>query len=216
MTVTAKLDSDEAIARQAQAGSLADFEELVRRYEVRIHRFVAGRCPDDRDAQEVTQDVFVAAYRALGRFEARRSFATWLFTIARRKCIDHYRAVRPEDAGVISERADENDPAVLLVRREAESDIWRLARRVLTPVQFDVLWLRYAEDMDVAEVAQVMNRTRTHIKVLLFRARLRLESELGRLVKEPEHAESRQNLTMVGGERATAMLRPLRTEASGL
>jgi RNA polymerase sigma-70 factor (ECF subfamily) len=203
VTAPANLDSDEAIARQAQAGLLSGFEELVRRYEIRIHRFVAGRCRDGRDAQEVTQDVFVAAYRGLPRFDARRSFATWLFTIARRKCIDHFRARRPDAEDLPPERADTNDPVVLLVQRESESDVWRLARSVLTEMQFDALWLRYAEDMVVADVARVMKRTRTHVKVLLFRARMRLEAEL-------EKQSNQQNLRPATGRRRD----PIRVVAS--
>jgi RNA polymerase sigma-70 factor, ECF subfamily len=168
------------LARQAQAGSLASFEALVRRYELRIHRFVAGRCRNSSDAEEVTQDVFVAAYRGLPQFDARRAFVTWLFTIARRKCIDQFRTQRSVPGGVMPEAADANDPATLLEQREAEADLWQLARRVLPPTQYDCLWLRHAEVMDLAEVARVMRRTRTHVKVLLFRARLRLERELVR------------------------------------
>lgn len=170
--------SDEELARQAQAGSVSSFEELVYRYEARIYRFVANTCRDSSDAQEVTQDAFVTAYRAMGSFDAGRSFATWLFTIARRKCIDHHRAARPTSEAALPEATDGNDPAELLAQREAEQGLWQLARRVLPQLQFEALWLKCAEDLSVAEVARVLRRTRTHVKVLLFRGRLRLEREL--------------------------------------
>lgn len=178
MTAQANLVLDEALARQARDGGLSSFEELVSRYESRILRFVSNRCVNASDAQEVTQDIFVAAFRGLAQFDSRRSFATWLFTIARRKCIDHYRGRRPACAAEMPELADANDPAAVLMQREAEDDVWRVARAVLPPVQYDCLWLRYAEDLPVAEVARVMRRTRTHVKVLLFRARLRLNRVL--------------------------------------
>ena len=73
-----------------------------------------------------------------------------------------------------TDEADENDPSELLARREAERDLWQLAKRVLPQLQFDALWLRCAEDMSVADVARVLCRTQTHVKVLLFRARKRL------------------------------------------
>lgn len=169
---------DETLARQAREGDLSSFEELVCRYETRIYRFVSSRCANDSDAQEVTQDIFVAAYRGLPQFDPKRSFATWLFTIARRKCIDHYRGRRPSSEAEIPELTDANDPAAVLMEREAADDLWRVARTVLSPVQYDCLWLRYAEDLPVSEVARVMRRTQTHVKVLLFRARVRLDRAL--------------------------------------
>ena len=84
--------TDEELARQTQAGSLVAFEELVYRYEGRIYGFVANCCRNGTDAREVTQDTFVRAFQAIGQFDLQRGFAPWLFTIARRKCIDHHRA----------------------------------------------------------------------------------------------------------------------------
>jgi RNA polymerase sigma-70 factor (ECF subfamily) len=166
------------MAQAAQAGCLSSFEELVRRYEGRIYRFVSHHCWNASDAQELTQDVFVAAHRGITRFDPSRSFATWLFTIARHKCIDYSRARRTVLSEGLPEPTDENDPGAMLVRREAGEDLWCVARAALSELQYDALWLRYAEDMEVADIARVMKRTRTHVKVLLFRARLRLEREL--------------------------------------
>jgi len=170
--------TDEELARRAQSGCPSSFEELVHRYEARVFRFVANNARNASDAQEVTQDTFVTAFRHLEKFDANRSFATWLFTIARRKCIDHHRSAQPVAGDELPEEADSNDPAELLAQREAQEGIWTLAKRILPPLQFDVLWFRCAEDMSVADVARVLRRTKTHVKVLLFRARIRLESEL--------------------------------------
>lgn len=178
MTTENQPASDEALARRAQSGCASSFEELVYRYEARVFRFVANNCRDAGAAQEVTQDVFVAAFRGLAKFDADRSFATWLFTIARRKCIDHHRSARPVSEDALPDEVDENSPAEVMAQREAERDIWQLAKRVLPQLQFDALWLRCAEDMSVADVARVLRRTKTHVKVLLFRARMRLDGEL--------------------------------------
>jgi RNA polymerase sigma-70 factor (ECF subfamily) len=76
------------------------------------------------------------------------------------------------------EPQDDNDPAELMARREEGQSLWGLARRRLPEAQFQALWLRYAEDMSVAGVAQVLRKTQTHVKVLLFRARRTLACEL--------------------------------------
>ena len=105
--------SDEELARETQAGSgsLAAFEDLVYRYQQRIYAFVTHCCRNSADAQEVTQDTFVRAFQAIAQFDPRRGFAPWLFTIARRKCIDHHRAAPPAmAAGPMPELLDPVDP----------------------------------------------------------------------------------------------------------
>ena len=173
-----ELLSETELVQQSQAGSLAAFEQLVYRYEHRIYAFVFQCCHNETDAAEITQETFLRAFQAIAQCDARRAFAAWLFTIARRKCIDHYRA-RPVPAEESAPEAeDHEDPAELLARREEREALWQVARRRLPEVQFQVLWLHYVEDLDVAHIAQVLRKTRTHVKVLLFRARQSLRSEL--------------------------------------
>jgi RNA polymerase sigma-70 factor, ECF subfamily len=171
--------SDDDLARETQAGSMVAFEELVHRYEHRIYAFVMQYCHNDADAHEITQDAFVRAFQAIGRFVPRGGFGPWLFTIARRKCIDRYRAtVRASADEPIPEVPDHDDPSVLLARQEERQQLWALARKCLGDTQFQALWLRYAEGMSVEGVARVLRKTQTHVKVLLFRAREVLRREL--------------------------------------
>ena len=171
--------TDEELARDTRAGSLAAFEELVCRYEHRIYAFVTHCCHNGADAQELTQDTFVKAFQAIAQFDPRRGFAPWLFTIARRKCVDHHRmAPRPTPEELMAELSDPADPSELLALREERENLWQLARRRLPETQFQVLWLRYAEEMSVAGIARVLGKTQTHVRVLLFRARDALGREL--------------------------------------
>jgi len=180
MTRDLQAPSDEELARQAQAGSLAPFEELVYRYEGRIYRFVANSCRVEADAREITQETFVRAFQALDQFDARRFFAPWLFAIARRKCLDHHRASARIVGEPLPETQDEETPADLLSREEERANIWLLARRCLPELQFQALWLRYAEEMETAQIGRVLRKTRSHVKVLLFRARQSLGKSLAR------------------------------------
>jgi RNA polymerase sigma-70 factor (ECF subfamily) len=178
MTQEAPSISDEELARQTQAGSPDAFEQLVYRYERRILCFISQFSRNSTDAREVTQDTLVKAYQKIAQFDSRRNFAAWLFTIARRTWIDRYRATPrvAQDAG--SDLPDENDPSELIARREDGKNLWRLARGCLSENQFQALWLHYAEDMEVARIAQVLGKTQVHIKVILFRARQLLGREL--------------------------------------
>jgi RNA polymerase sigma-70 factor, ECF subfamily len=163
--------TDQELVRQTQGGSLPAFEELVYRYEGRIYAFVANFCRNTGDAREVTQDTFVRAFQGIARFDCQRDFAPWLFTIARSKCVDHRRRAPPAADGPMPELACEDTPADALARREQQQDLWGLARRCLPEMQFQALWLRYVDDLSIEAIAQALGKTRTHIKVLLFRAR---------------------------------------------
>lgn len=164
-------ESDAELARQTQAGSCDAFEQLVWRYEHRVHAFVAQFCRNAADAREITQDTFVKVSQSMKQFDVQREFAPWLFTIARRKCIDRHRTASPVAEDPLPERTDENDPAELLARHEDRQQLWQFACRCLPENQYQALWLRYVEDMDVAQIAQVLGKTRMYVKVLLFRAR---------------------------------------------
>jgi RNA polymerase sigma-70 factor, ECF subfamily len=183
--------SDGELVRQCQNGSLTAFEELVYRYENRIYGFVSNACGNAADARELTQDTFVRAFQAIAHFDCRRAFAPWLFTIARRKFIDRCRSAewrmrsaecgeqsREQGAGSLEQRMDVADPGELLARQEERECLWDLARRRLSKPQFEMIWLRYVEGMSVADVAEVLHKTQTHVKVLLFRARQVLAREL--------------------------------------
>jgi RNA polymerase sigma-70 factor (ECF subfamily) len=170
--------SDEELARETQAGSLGAFELLVFRYEHRVLAFVNQFCRNPADARDLTQDTFVKAFQSIDQFDSHRAFAPWLFTIARRKCIDRHRSAPADADPVLPNLTDDADPSVLAARREDGQDLWRLARQRLSLNQFQALWLHYAEDMDVAQIAQALGKTRVHIKVILFRARQILAREL--------------------------------------
>lgn len=174
--------SDEELARRSQAGSLDAFEELVRRYQGRVFRFLARCAQGEDDARELTQVTFVTAFRSLGLYRAECAFGPWLFVIARHKFIDHCRRRRFETrAEDVPEPSDGDDPATLLARREHRRDVWEWARRRLPPDQFTVLWLKYQEELSVREIARGMKRTETSVKVLLFRARQALLRQAGSL-----------------------------------
>jgi RNA polymerase sigma-70 factor (ECF subfamily) len=179
MAPEAQTVSDEELARLTQAGSFDSFEELVRRYEHRIHGFLIQFRLPHADASAVAQDTLVRAFQAIHQFNVRHTFAPWLFTIARHKAIDHLRAHRPPSAAApLPEAADLNDPSELLAQAEDRKALWQLAQRLLPDPQFQALWLRYVGDLDLAGIAQVLGKTQTNVKVLLFRARHSLGQEL--------------------------------------
>jgi RNA polymerase sigma-70 factor, ECF subfamily len=208
--------TDEELARQTRAGSDEAFEELVRRYEHRVFAFAAQYLPNRQDAREVTQDAFVKAFRAIAQFDPQRGFAPWLFAIARRICIDRHRATRTLGDEPLPELVDYSSPDQSIVLDEERAALWALARKLLPSLQYDALWLRYAQEMNVAQIAQVLRKTRIHVKVLLFRARQTLSLHLKTWQGSRPPPDTRSLGRRIPPSRATQHLVPLPGQNEGL
>lgn len=169
----------EQLAVRAAEGSLEAFGELVRRFEVRLFNFLLRRTASRADAEDLTQEAFIRAWERIHRYEAKWRFSTWLFTIAARLAVSHHRKRRPTLRWVGDE--EESPPAP---ERDEEiasgARLWALAGRVLTPEQHTGLWLRYAEDMSIEEIAVVLRKSGVGVRVMLFRARQVLAEQLER------------------------------------
>jgi RNA polymerase sigma-70 factor (ECF subfamily) len=104
------MDEAEAI-RRVLSGEHELYEVLIRRYQVPVVRLARNMVGDHHEAEDVAQDVFLAAYRHLGRYDpGRASFSTWLFTIARRRCLKALRRKQPRPSNVLDAAADANEP----------------------------------------------------------------------------------------------------------
>jgi len=180
--------SDGELARQTQAGSLPAFDELVRRHQDRVFRFVRQSCRADADAAEITQETFIRAFRVVNRYDPTRPFHAWLLGIARHKTLDYHRAYPAAIEAAAVEAGTADDPGEELARVEEHHALWRLARLHLSETQFQALWLRYVEDLDLADTARVLGKTVTHTKVILFRARQILASRWDRAQGAGKHA----------------------------
>jgi RNA polymerase sigma-70 factor, ECF subfamily len=166
-----RLESDEKLVSLALAGSDSAFGELVERYQGRLLRFLVARSSCREDAEDALQDAFVNAFRYLESFDRRWRFSTWLYRIAGRTATRV--AARRRDTGDAG-RDHAADPLEACIAASRRENLWLTAKRQLSAEAFDAMWLRYAEDMPVSEVARAMARPETWTKVVLLRARRRL------------------------------------------
>lgn len=162
--------TSELLAERAKAGCFDSFERLVARFEARVFNFLRQFTGNHHDAEDLTQETFVKAYRGLARFDSKFSFATWIFTIARRTAASHFRSARLFEELPADEESIEETPATALESKDERKSIWRLVS-ALQPKQSEALWWRYEQGFSVAEVARIMGTNQIHIKVLLHRAR---------------------------------------------
>lgn len=172
--------SEKDLVRRAQAGSSAAFGELVDRYESPLFNFLLRRAASAEDAEEITQDAFVRAWRRIGLYDARWRFSAWLYTVARRLAATRTRSAAPRHQGsdALEDVRVHDDPARGLAHEEDKMSLWGIADRVLDEDSRSALWLRYAEDLAIPEIAAILGRSSVSVRVMLFRARARLAQHL--------------------------------------
>lgn len=175
--------SVEALALEAQAGSVQAFEALVARFEAPLFRFLFLRTRDAAAAEDLTQDAFLRAWQNLARYDSRWRFSTWLYTLAERLCVSarRSRGKEPRTTGGEIELGSVPtgvDPSHAAAERDQGRALWETATRILRPEERSALWLRYAEDLSMEEIGAVLGRPAVTVRVLLFRARGRLAKEL--------------------------------------
>jgi RNA polymerase sigma-70 factor (ECF subfamily) len=178
--MAAESGSDDAtLARRAAGGCVASFSELARRYQVPVVQYVrhlAGR--GGIDADDVAQDAFLRAWRHVADYDPQFAFSTWLFTIARRTWLNQLRATRrrrARETAVAGAEASGGEPGAGAIATERATRLWQVARAELSEREFTALWLRYVEAKPVAEIALVLDKPMATVKVILLRARRRLE-----------------------------------------
>ncbi|MCA9292112.1 MAG: sigma-70 family RNA polymerase sigma factor [Phycisphaerales bacterium] len=190
--------SDAELARLAAGGSLPAFGTLVERYEPRLRAFLARRVPGAHDLDDLVQEAFVRAWEHIDRYDDRWQFSTWLFTIGgrlamtlgRRRTVERAYLARP------AVRTDPDGPPDHVMADEARGRVWTVAERVLGDDALAAVWLRYGEDMAIADIARIMDRSLVSVRVLLFRSRERL----ARAMTEPNSAAARTAVAdSVGG-----------------
>ena len=162
------MQDEENLVRRAKERDREAFAQLYEEYFDKIFRYVALKIGDRMEAEDITQQVFLNAIRAISSFKLKGiPFSAWLFRIAHNQVVDYLRKKtrRPVSSiDKVSLSADD-DPTQTLERK---LDVERLnsATRKLTPAQQEVISLRFAGEMSIAEVAKVMGKSEGAIKAL--------------------------------------------------
>jgi len=184
--------SDEALAVEAREGSEEAFRELVERFEGPVYRLVVRIVRRGDLAEEIAQEAFLKAWKALARFDPERRFSSWLFKIAHNTALDSLRRGGSEEALSLDAPVEEGGRAPELpADPNAEDPFDRTAARhagraleeairELRPAYREVLLLRFAEGLAYEEIAEVTGAPLGTVKVHIHRAR----QELARRLRE--------------------------------
>jgi RNA polymerase sigma-70 factor (ECF subfamily) len=166
-------DEDAALAIRASKGEAAAFGLLYDRHVAAIYRYVYYRVRDDAEAEDLTSDVFIRALKAMPRYEPRQAFLAWLYRIARNAVIDR---ARKGNRQVSFEDALEHPGVDKIVEPDAEilahsdSATLRDALQKLTPLQREVVVLRFLEGYSTLEIAGMVGKREGTVRGIQFRA----------------------------------------------
>jgi RNA polymerase sigma-70 factor, ECF subfamily len=165
---------DAAIVRAAIAGDAKAFEQIVHLYHRRVFNYVQQMTRQREDTEDLTQQTFIKAYQHIARVDPERPIIHWLLTIARRTALNHFRSAKHWDFVPAELPSTEPSPARQVEAQDRAENLWARARRVLSPREFEALWLRFSEELSTEETARVMGLTQIHVKVIVHRARQHL------------------------------------------
>ena len=177
---------DKHIVAQARRGELSAFEELVTRYEKRVYAIALRSSGSPEDAADITQEVFLRAWRSMKDFRGDSGFATWLFRITMNICVDHarHRQAQPQTTTLTTEDDEERPIQDTAPTPEEQLDNRELGRELaaaLDEVSDEhrrIVLLRDVSGMSYTEIAEILEVSEGTVKSRLSRARIALRKIL--------------------------------------
>jgi RNA polymerase sigma-70 factor (ECF subfamily) len=185
-----KVEAEGFSLEALQAGDPEEFARLVDTYSNKIYRLAVKMLNQQQDAEDVLQETFLKAYRALKSFDGRSKISTWLFRIATNEALMVIRRKHPDVVSIdepIETEEGEQDPIQIVdwcclpeeellseeTRERLDAEVQKLPERLRL-----VFLLRDVNDLSTHETADILGLTDTAVKTRLSRARLRLREEL--------------------------------------
>lgn len=185
--VTSSATPDRLI-EECLKGDQAAWEAIVRQHRRKVFNLAYKFVGKHDEAEDLTQDIFLKIFKALATFDRRANFQTWIISISRNLCIDHYRSVRKEretiareiDASTLSPASKDAGP----LRALEHQDVRDLLRRALDqlPVALrTAVVMRDLQELSYQEIAQSLGLPEGTVKSRINRGRLELARQVRRL-----------------------------------
>jgi len=176
--------NDNELISQVLSGDQQAYAGLVDRYQNYVFTLALRFTKNREDAEEVSQDIFIKAYRALSDFRGASKFSTWLYTIVNTTCITFLRKKRLEvhslDNEKIFEAADNQDSGMRanMIEQKSRISMVNQAIKMLSTDDAEVITLFYKSEQTLDEIAQILGIETNTAKVRLHRARTRLKEKM--------------------------------------
>ncbi|MGA2228012.1 MAG: RNA polymerase sigma factor [Syntrophobacteraceae bacterium] len=189
---------------QAREGDRNAFEKLIEIHQDEIFRLVYFRTRSRMDSEDLTQDIFMSAFRYLPQLKDSDRFRPWLYRIALNRVHDFHRKNKfLAFFGMTEDRGETNaadvephrDPGALdnVIRQEFWSHVKKLSKR-FSSMEREVFSLRFIDDLNLREIAQTLNRSESAVKTHLYRAikKFKDDSALSDFLQGEWHGEKDQ------------------------
>jgi RNA polymerase sigma-70 factor (ECF subfamily) len=182
--------SDSEIISLVLKGEHNAYALLVERYKSYVFTLTLRFTKNREDAEEVSQDIFVKAYRSLADFKGTAKFSTWLYTIVNTTCITFLRKKRLDIRSLDDERtfevADSQDSGFRanLVEQKSRQNMVNQAIAMLNPDDAEIITLFYKSEQSLEEISQILGVEVNTAKVRLHRARTRLKDKMEKYFTE--------------------------------
>ena len=184
-------ETDLALINAVLAGNTARYEVLVKRHQRFVFTLALRFAKNREDAEEVAQDCFVKAYRALGTFKQTSKFTTWLYTIVyttamtflRKKRLDT-QSINDDDNVLQIANSGSNFDAGNYAEKKSSYVYLNQAIDMLLPDDAAIITLFYKGEQSLEEIGTTLNMEPNTVKVKLHRARTRLKEKLQFLLKD--------------------------------
>lgn len=175
---------DNEIISRVLRGEKDAYAELVNRYQGYVFTLVLRMIKSREDAEEIAQDVFIKAYKALADFRGESKFSTWLYTITNTTCITFLRKKRLDmhslDNEGVFEVADSKDSGFRanVIEQKSRVSMVNQAIAMLSPDDAEIITLFYKAEQNLEEIARILRIEVNNAKVRLHRARGRLKEKM--------------------------------------
>jgi RNA polymerase sigma-70 factor (ECF subfamily) len=180
--------SESSLVRRAQAGDLLAFDELVRLHIGRALRIARRLVPTHEDAEDVVQDAFLSAMRAINAFDVTRPFGPWLTRIVVNQGITFRRArARRQDEGLSADLPSAGPSPAQVTERNEITDRFRAALELLPRQQRLMIQLFEVDGLSSPEIARLTGLSDGTVRWHIHTARKVLRGALAPLMHDGEH-----------------------------
>src|SRR5438552_2331043 len=181
-------DTTETLIRRCLSGDQAAWESIVRQYRRKVFNIAYKFVGKHEAAEDLTQEIFLRIFKSLDTFDRRANFQTWLISVSRNLCIDHYRSVRKErqtidrgvDPNTLSPTSAEADPSAGLEQRD-RVELLRQAMSALPETLRTAVLMRDIQELSYQEIADRLRLPEGTVKSRINRGRTELARQIRKL-----------------------------------
>ena len=172
------IEDDRALV-QAARNDLRAFNNLYERHVTRVYRYLLVRVGNVADAEDLTSQTFLVAMENLDKYRGERPFLAWLFGIARHKVADKYRKQKPETMlEAAGDLVDTQEAPDIIVSQKLQIEAVAQKLQTLAPDRAEVISLRLFGQLDIPEIARLMQKQEPAVRMLLHRGLQDLQTRL--------------------------------------